>query len=157
MKNIAITILLFISAIAAQAQAKITFGYDAAGNQSSRVYCSDGISCEGIDHKTIIDKAPSSEEIIAEIQKTDETIAEKIHIYPNPTKDLITLSWEASVSNRIANIIISNSAGLGIQKVPFDSKEQHLTIDLGNFADGLYIVRFYLNDGKVLTEKIIKH
>jgi len=157
MKNKVVTILLLIAAITVQAQAKITFSYDAAGNQTSRIYCSDGFSCEGNAHKAVVDKAPISEEIRAEIQKTDQAVAEKIQVYPNPTKDLVTLGWEASVSNRIANIIISNSAGLGIQKIPFDSKEQHLTIDLGNFADGLYIVRFYLNDGKVVTEKIIKH
>ena len=157
MKYLLSTLLVVFITLATQAQAKIKFSYDAAGNQTNRVYCSDGVSCEGTAHKKVVDKAVIAEEIAIDIEKTDTAIAEQIQIYPNPTKGIVTLGWEQSLSNIISTIIITNSAGMGTRELRFDTKQKHITIDLSSNADGLYIVRFYLNNGNVVTKKIIKH
>ncbi len=157
MKNILSLLLFMLSCITLQAQAKIKFSYDVAGNQTNRVYCSDGTSCEGTSHKKIIDEAVITEEIATDIEKTDATIARTIEVYPNPTKGIVILEWKQSLSINIATIVITNSAGMGTRELPFDSGQQQVTIDLSSNADGLYVVRFYLNNGDVVTKKIIKH
>jgi hypothetical protein len=66
-------------------------------------------------------------------------------IYPNPAKDKL----HVSVANQaISTVAIYDVLG-GLVRT--DSASSNLTIDLGTFSQGIYLIRFATNDGKVIS------
>ena len=86
---------------------------------------------------------------------TDLSITEHLTIYPNPTRDLITINFETLTLQDI-NINIINSLG---QKVYASTFNNHIgslneNINLSSFSEGLYFVKITTDKGESVTERI---
>lgn len=69
-----------------------------------------------------------------------------INMYPNPTSDLLTISFEEEI-----NITVANLQGQIIKRIKTDTK----TISLSGLATGIYIVSVFNKDNKLLTTRKI--
>ena len=74
----------------------------------------------------------------------------RLHIYPNPATDYISVSN----SEEVDEIIIYNLVGRLIRKFKVEEGEKYRISDLSN---GMYLVRFFNNRGKLLaTQRLSK-
>ena len=71
-------------------------------------------------------------------------------IYPNPTKDIITVEAERAIDK----IIITNSLGQEIEEVITNVSQ--VRIDLSTYASGVYFVKIY-QESATQTSKIVKN
>lgn len=69
-------------------------------------------------------------------------------IYPNPAAETVTISNEAGVQIRLTN-------AMGQTVYSTTSNSSFTTIDLRNFAPGIYIVEVYQKDGSVVKTKLV--
>lgn len=79
----------------------------------------------------------------------DEKANDGILIFPNPAKDYLTIS---DISHNIENIEIINVTGQIIKSFLVNSNE--ITLNLSNFAKGIYFVKLKRNN-EVITKKIL--
>lgn len=82
-----------------------------------------------------------------EISGLPDTDNPLIEIYPNPTKGIIVL--KGGNLNSIENVQVISITGSEV-----DYKIYGNTIDLGTNSNGIYVIRFYLND-KLIMKKVI--
>jgi photosystem II stability/assembly factor-like uncharacterized protein len=85
--------------------------------------------------------------IITLIELKDET--QTCVIYPNPTINILNIE-----TTQNSEIEISNISGQIIKKI--DNYNANLTIDISDFAEGVYIIKVISSD-LILTKKIIKY
>lgn len=80
-----------------------------------------------------------------------------IHLYPNPSKDLVNLKIAATVVSQI-NIQVTDALGriISQQKTNLVSGEQIISIDVSNFDSGIYFVKIQSAAGFTKTDKLIK-
>ncbi|WP_395043602.1 T9SS type A sorting domain-containing protein [Flavobacterium sp.] len=71
----------------------------------------------------------------------------QITIYPNPTKNTLNITTTIPLHK----IIIYNLLGAKVYEQAFNE-----SIDVSNFASGVYVVKFYGEDNVVFVEKIVK-
>jgi len=85
----------------------------------------------------------------------EELINEQLSIFPNPTRDLITISFEAKTLQDI-NINILNSIGQQIYTSTFNNHIGTLNekVDLSSFSEGLYFVKITTDKGESITKRI---
>lgn len=151
MKNILLLLITFFMSSLTFSQTKLVFTYDAAGNQIERKF--ETTSAKQI--KEIVE-----EEVIAEeLQEEDiiEQIANAITIYPNPTKGNLRLEWEANYSDSIKEITVTDSGALQTFQVPLEKGQNYVDVNLTNYASGMYIIHFVLDDTQIVVKKIIKN
>jgi hypothetical protein len=79
---------------------------------------------------------------------TDETKIDKIKIYPNPFKDVITVS---NVKNA-ERLEVTDASGRIVKVIVRPSSE----INLSDLKSGVYFVSIHLKDEKIQTFKVIK-
>lgn len=72
-----------------------------------------------------------------------------LSIYPNPTKDKIKISSNKSIDK----VLVYNLFGKLLYKS--SGKLNSITVDLGNFSKGIYLVKVF-SDGFSETKKIVK-
>lgn len=75
--------------------------------------------------------------------------AAKISYYPNPVKDVLTISS----ASKVQSAVVFNTAG---QKMAVTAKVSDNKIDLSKLGSGLYIVNVTLANGQKETFKIVK-
>ena len=78
--------------------------------------------------------------------EANENIAETVAVYPNPTKDMVTV---ANAEGK--NIVIVNSLGQVVANIENAAANQ--TIDVANFANGTYFVKV---DAEVIKLNVVK-
>ncbi|WP_149272945.1 malectin domain-containing carbohydrate-binding protein [Pareuzebyella sediminis] len=133
---------------------KLLFVYDTAGNQIIRG-----------PEKPVSDAANESDQEIIyhndEDPKEDkeetmvDAFKESIKIFPNPTQAILTLQWADLPEARLIDIKISD---IGNRMVPIDFMRTNTTasFDLGNYPSGMYVITFFLDDGSMVVEKVLK-
>ena len=140
-----------------------------AGNE---VIISDGFyAAEGSDFLAEITTANSSrgdnsnnlrdndkqENIYTEYQETIETTTScedslsSVNIYPNPTKDVLNITFSNKEEN-IRQVQIASTMGTIMLNIANPTK---YAIDINNIPSGLYIVKIITNKGNVYFEKIL--
>ena len=143
MKNIMITVIVFISVCAAlHAQNTVSYGYDAAGNRISRVIYVPGLKSASVEEE----EQPASvySEMLADIE---------LKIYPNPTDGLLNVEIHNLPDGKTADIRVYNLSG---QMLVSRGKVAGFTdIDLSGQPQGTYLMK--ITAGEYQTEwKIIK-
>jgi len=109
---------------------------------------------------TDINNCSNSDTIIVKVAVTsavaDLKDNEKIYVYPNPTKGVVTLIPESEINSEIS-ISVFNNAG----KILYFKKVQHfylgdkLKIDLTNYPNGIYYLK--INNSKIIkVKKVVK-
>ena len=85
-----------------------------------------------------------------EKQLAEKTADVRLHIYPNPATDYISLSNDEEVDE----IIIYNLVGRLIRQFKVEEGGKYRVSDLSN---GMYLVRFFNDRGKLLsTQRLSK-
>ncbi|MGV0925011.1 lamin tail domain-containing protein [Empedobacter tilapiae] len=77
-------------------------------------------------------------------------------VSPNPVYSTTTLYWTDFVKNEISNIIIVPMSGISSTSLTFNPNYNQATINLSTYASGIYVVRFTLKSGQVITKSLIK-
>jgi len=76
----------------------------------------------------------------------------KVDIYPNPTQDIVNVTFVAGIYNQIQLIDIN---GKILKQISLSSSTTQTTISLDNLASGTYLLKF--NGNIPLVKKIIKN
>jgi hypothetical protein len=86
---------------------------------------------------------------------TENIIADALTIYPNPTKDIVTISFDSVIAQDV-NINILNSLGQQIYSSTFNNHIGTLNkkVDLSSFSEGLCFVKITTDKGQSVTKRI---
>ncbi|WP_312922946.1 lamin tail domain-containing protein [Empedobacter brevis] len=93
---------------------------------------------------------------IAKSSAQENDYDSEFKVSPNPVYSTTTLYWTDLVKNEISNIIIVSMNGISTTTLAFNSNYNQTTIDLTTYAGGIYVVRFTLKNGQVITKSLIK-
>ncbi|CAH8281862.1 putative secreted protein (Por secretion system target) [Mariniflexile fucanivorans] len=142
--------VLFGASTLVQAQDKIKFEYDLAGNQIQRELC---INCTS---------AKSSKKSNKEIASIEEPELQKFSdedtfsYYPNPVKEELYLQWNSTDESRVVAVHVFDLSGRLLKTVPNLKSQNHQNIAFESYPSGIYeVVLVYENQNKK-TIKIIK-
>jgi hypothetical protein len=83
---------------------------------------------------------------IKEELATSETSFDKVQLYPNPVKDVLTISS----GKKVNSISVYNTGGQLVKTV-----QDTNTVNLSNLSNGVYVVKTDI-EGKIETSKVIK-
>lgn len=138
-------VLLFC--IISNAQTKLNFGYDGAGNQKTRTLC---INCPST--------SKPAKEIAALTEQDLEKFSEQdvISYYPNPVKEELYLHWELTNDNFITSIQIIGINGQVLKTYHNTDNTNSQNIPFQSYPSGVYIVSLAYRNGEPKTIKIIK-
>ncbi|TRX42155.1 T9SS type A sorting domain-containing protein [Flavobacterium restrictum] len=128
---------------------KISFEYDAAGNQISRTLC---LSCTG-KKATVI---PKEIEAVTEKDLQKFTPNDVISYYPNPVKEELYLKWELANDAFVTTLMLYNFNGQVLNSYSKSKKEDTQTIPFQSYPSGTYLLVLNYNNGEQKTIKIIK-
>lgn len=140
--------LLLLLPFCIQAQNKVLFTYDTAGNQITRILC---INCTSKMAKEI-----------QELETITETDLEKffpedvISYYPNPVKEELYLQWQLTQENYVSSISIYAITGQLLRFFQIANSASTLNIPFQQYSSGVYLVLLSYKDGSEKTIKIIK-
>lgn len=140
-----IVILMCFFSFTINAQTKVKFSYDNAGNQVSRILC---INCEAKPAKEI--SAVTEEDL----QKFSEE--DRISYYPNPVKEELYLQWELTQENYVTSVQVFSITGQTLATYTANNSTKNVTIPFQSFPSGVYIVLVSYKAGEGKSIKIIK-
>ncbi len=75
---------------------------------------------------------------------------ERITIYPNPTKDV--LSVECLMVNEKSTLVMTDMLGNNVKQMPFTT--QHLTFNISDLSEGIYNISMISNEG-VINKRLV--
>jgi len=84
----------------------------------------------------------------------DNSIKNKIEVFPNPTKDLFYVTINKPFNNDF-KVEICNSFGQVLQTILKQQRDNKFSVDLTNFPKGIYVIRFSDKEG-YFNCKIVK-
>lgn len=145
-KYILILFLLFY--LTANAQAKLTFSYDAAGNQFSRILC---INCVSKAVKEVKEIEAITQDDLLQFSEEDF-----ISYYPNPVREELYLQWQLINDNYVTSINLYSVTGQILRTYQQNLRDNNITIPFQNYPSGIYIVLMSYKEGGEKSIKIIK-
>jgi len=146
-KELLLVILLF--SFLSNAQQKLTFSYDTAGNQINRTLCLSG--CTGKPAKEVKEIEALVEEDMEKFYPEDA-----ISYYPNPVKEELFLKWIISEDNYVSSINIVSITGQVLRQYHTTSGTATQNIPFQEYPTGVYIVLLNYSNGEQKSIKIIK-
>lgn len=142
-------ILLFHFSILLSAQQKITFSYDAAGNQINRELC---LNCTS----KKVEEFPKEIEALAEDDLLKFSPQDVISYYPNPVKEELYLQWQLTPDNYVSSIHVYSVTGQILRTYQGNESINSLNIPFQSYPSGIYLVLLTYKNGGEKTIKIIK-
>ena len=102
-----------------------------------------------------IDEPVLTVEAINEFIVQPETLStfSKLNIYPNPTRDNVTLELDGNLNENL-EIAIYNTVGQKVDQFSILPTQQTIERDLSYLSDGMYILRYRNQANEVKTERI---
>lgn len=129
-------------------QQKISFDYDASGNQIKRWWCSNCHS-KNSNPKTIDQLVPE------DLVKFDEQ--DLFSYYPNPVREELYLKWQPiKDAETIHSIKVYNSNGSLLKTVDTSADVNFQTISFQSYPIGIYFLELEYSKGSSKSIKIIK-
>lgn len=150
MKHYLTMLLLGLSMLSMAQSKKITFTYDAAGNQIIRELC---LTCTAKKSNEIPPK---------EIAAVTEDDLEKffpedvLSYYPNPVREELYLKWELNNDVFVKSLQVYNFNGQVLKKYSPSERDNTQTIPFQDYPSGTYLVVLEYSNGDQKTIKIIK-
>ncbi|WP_264524402.1 T9SS type A sorting domain-containing protein [Flavobacterium sp. N502536] len=144
-----ILFVIFLISFISNAQQKINFGYDNAGNQTSRSLCLSGCTAKQV---------REIKEIEAIVDEDLEKFfpEDQISYYPNPVKEELYLKWELIDNNAISSIIVYGFNGQILKSYSNIERNNTQNISFHDYSIGVYLVVLNYSNGDQKTIKIIK-
>lgn len=146
-----ITFLLLVLYTVSNAQQKITFNYDAAGNQIVRNLCISGCSTAGKSAAEVKDIEAVTEDDLLKFSAEDV-----ISYYPNPVKEQLYLKWEIINDNKVSSITVYGISGQVLRNFSNTENSDNQIISFEQYPRGVYLVALNYKNGEQKTIKIIK-
>ena len=125
----------------------ISFGYDAAGNQTTRTLC---ISCTSKKGNTK-EKTALTEEDMQKFYPEDV-----ISYYPNPVKEELYLKWDLINDNHVSSIKVYDLNGRIIDSYDNLLNTNNQNVLFQRFPKGIYIILLVYSNKEEKSIKIIK-
>lgn len=148
MKKKLLLFFIFVALNSFSQQQKISFDYDASGNQIKRWWCSNCPS-KNSNPKTIDQLVPE------DLVKFDEQ--DSFSYYPNPVKEELYLKWQLKNSEEaIYSIKIYNSNGSLLKTIDTSVDVNFQTISFQSYPTGIYFLELGYKTGNSKSIKIIK-
>ncbi|MCL9806450.1 T9SS type A sorting domain-containing protein [Flavobacterium amniphilum] len=140
-------LLLGLNLINCYSQRRITFNYDAAGNQEKRLVC----LCAA---KTANDSIYKDLEELTENDLVKED--EQVSYYPNPVLEELYVKWSNTENSRLVAIDLYTLNGQLLKHYTNLKNQETAKVAFYNLPDGYYnVVLLYSNDERK-TLKIVK-
>jgi hypothetical protein len=136
-----------IASFYTNAQDKITFDYDAAGNQTQRILC---ITC-ATTAKVITDP-----KLLTKADLITSDVSDLISYYPNPVQQELYLSWQLANNNAVTTIQTFDLNGRLIQSYHGLESAKVQTIPFASYPTGIYAVVLAYSNGETKSIKIVK-
>ena len=136
--------------IFSNAQQKITFNYDSAGNQIKRELCLSGCDPYAKQVKEIKEIEALTDEDLLKFSQEDV-----ISYYPNPVREELYLKWELADNKLVSSIQVFSLTGQVLRTYETTSSNSQ-NIAFQSFPSGVYLVLLYYNNGDQKSIKIIK-
>ncbi|MEK6154534.1 T9SS type A sorting domain-containing protein [Flavobacteriaceae bacterium 3-367] len=138
----------------AQSQYKISFSYDAAGNQTLRNrVCVNCNSSAKVADSTIV---ASVEDQGAPMREDSENFGESgIVIYPNPVTDILTLEWR-DTRKKVAQLTLFSGIGQQLFQKSINTHQGTMGLNFSTYASGRYIVVVLYTDRSSHSFHVIK-
>lgn len=150
MKKYLLFIILQLGWVAT-AQQKLTFNYDAAGNQILRELCLSGCSQSAKPATEVKEIEALTEDDLLKFSPEDA-----ISYYPNPVKEELYIKWELRENNYITSIQIFSFTGQLLRNYSPNLKNTSQNIAFQEYPSGVYAVLLYYKNGDQKSIKIIK-
>jgi hypothetical protein len=154
-------------------ESKLIFSYDVAGNQKQRFYCEEDDFCspvaptsrmidlEGVkleEEKGVVVEEQTGIPLPGEdIQEETSLTAIDYAIYPNPTKDKVTIQLSGKDYNLTGSISIYNVIGAVVKHIGINNPTNYMHIDVSELPAGAYFIHMHFTNGTIATEQIIKN
>ena len=141
------TLLSVSYSVCVQAQATLTFSYDAAGNQVQYRFCK-GADCNSEGLRTLADapgKLPKEKTVLAS--------GGRFYVYPNPTEGALQLAFE-EVEGVPQEIKITDASGK-VWRALLKAEGDTRWTDLSELPTGVYFLSFKIEEQEI-TKRIIK-
>ena len=135
-------------------QTDVYFKYDEAGNQRYR-----GLDANAKQAGENVSKAESKTTSLFSSQSIDEkAFWKQIRLYPVPVKDILTIDWTEEVDGIIQTVSLYQHSTVHwkFQQENIPSLNQQLKINMSGYEWGVYVLRFTLKDGRVVSKNITK-
>jgi hypothetical protein len=145
------TLILLVLGFFSYAQQKITFNYDAAGNQILRELCLSGCSQSAKQANEVKEIAALTDDDLLKFSSEDV-----ISYYPNPVKEELYIKWELKDNNYVNSIQIFSLTGQLLRSYQPGSQNNSQNIPFQEYPRGVYAVILHYNGGDQKTIKIIK-
>jgi hypothetical protein len=153
-------ILLFlIIGASSNAQNKLTFDYDIAGNQTNRdLLCINCIAVTADEIENTEETEESKEEEEKEESNPENPSEETIvSYYPNPVKEELFIEWrEVSAENYVTTVALYSLSGQAIKTQAVSKGSDNLTLPFREYPAGVYIVLISYKNGDEKSIKIMK-
>lgn len=129
------------------------FKYDEAGNQKYRGTDINANRIANEENKTPLVVTSATTEV-----NQDDLFLSKVNIYPVPVKTILTVTWAEEVDGLIQDVSLYEHSTVhwAFQKENKPELNRKVEIDMTGYYMGIYVVRFQLTDGRVISKNIIK-
>ena len=135
--------------------------YD-AGTDSGTMYASeDEITTPSFEPiSSIINVGPFNDKPIGtmtitldQVLSVEDLNVTEVGFYPNPSKGIINI--DTSTNNILKEVIVYDVLGKQVAKREFNTSDSHTNIDLNQLNQGIYLVRIRLQDGSIVSKKLV--
>lgn len=150
MKHYLLLLLVTCSLVIHAQQKKITFTYDAAGNQTIRELC---LTCTA---KKSNVTPPKETAAITEDDLEKFAPNDVISYYPNPVREELYLKWELTDENYVKALQVYSFNGQVLKSYSQSNSDNSQTIPFQFYPAGIYLVVLEYSSGDQKTIKIIK-
>lgn len=143
-------LILFGSVASAQ---KLTFNYDASGNQIERRWVC--INCPVAKSIAAASSKLSSIESNSELE-TEIVTSRSLKISPNPVEQTLRVVWKTPADLYINKIEIFSMSGVRVYTANYRQDQREDQIFLSKLPPGAYVLVGHYSDNKTETIKLIK-
>lgn len=154
MKKKTITLASLLIGFFGYSQTEVYFKYDEAGNQRYRGPDIGGRQASQTLSNPNSRTIPSSKSGLID----EKAFWKQVRLYPVPVNDFLTIDWTDEVNDLIQSVSLYQHSTIHwkFQQQNLPSLNKKVRINMTGYDWGVYIVRFTLKDGRILSKNITK-
>ncbi|SZD74311.1 Por secretion system C-terminal sorting domain [Candidatus Ornithobacterium hominis] len=104
--------------------------------------------------KSILMSCPdASVKVIVTVNQSLDGMEENVTIYPNPTKDMVTISAKKTIKS----VRFDNLSGVTVKTYLNRNNTNECSIDISKIAQGVYLTQIELEGQQIITKILIKN
>ncbi|MBB5440873.1 hypothetical protein HDC92_004577 [Pedobacter sp. AK017] len=132
---------------------KLTFSYDASGNQIERRWVC--VNCLTNNNQAAAQKIANDSNI--DLKKGEDFNAGRIiKVYPNPVSETLNVNWQTPEKIFLKSIEVFGMSGNRVFRATYAPGQLQAEIPFNRLPPGTYILIGYYSDSKTQSIKVIK-